>query len=181
MKTKTVSEERERQYKWDKHWLRHAKLAGENSKCLSRKIGSVLVKNNHIITSGYNGPAKGVEHCDTRNDKGGYTGVYQSDICPRKRMGFKSGEGMEHCPAVHAEANAIVQAALMGVSADGSTLYCWCPTPCSDCAKEIINAGVKRVVCLKDMESRPWGLSSKHMFNMAGVKLTIISEEEVSK
>ena len=131
---RTVGEERARQYCWDKHWLRHAKLCKAMTKCLSRGIGAVLVRNNHIITSGYNGPARGVDHCNTRNDKGAYTGAYQSDICPRKRMGFKSGEGMEYCPAVHAEANAVVQAALMGVSAEGATLYCWCGIPCSDCA-----------------------------------------------
>lgn len=162
------------------YFLKVADLVRERSKCLSRKIGSVLVKDGHIIATGYNGPASKVWHCNYRNDEGKYDKDFFSEECPRKRMGFKSGQGMEHCPAVHAEINTILQAAKFGVATKDSTLYCWCPLPCSDCTKEIINAGIKRVICTSDIESRPWALSSKEMFKYAGVDVDIITEDEIN-
>jgi len=178
------------QRSWDIHFMREAKLWAARSKCLSRKIGAVLVKGTHVIATGYNGPPSGVPHCDCRDDTGRYVGEgiilatadgKRVDTCPRKRMGFKSGEGMEHCVAVHAEINPIMQAAKMGISTVGTTLYCYCGTPCHNCAKEIIQAGIKRVVCTflqKEMKGYNFPLSVQ-LFNAAGVQLSVITEEEV--
>ncbi len=194
----------------DIHFMRNAKLWMERSKCLSRQIGAVLTKDNHVIATGYNGPPMGVPHCDMRDDTGSYVTKYViesseyytddnvhfviSDKCPRQRMGFKSGEGMEHCVAIHAEINPIMQAARMGISTDGATLYAYCGTPCINCAKEIINAGIKRVVCLgksgsgfsvsiKDGDNPTkkdynFPLSEK-ILELAGVQLDVITEDEV--
>ena len=179
-----------KQMEKDIYFMRFAKLASEITKCLSRPIGAVLVKDNHIIATGYNGPSSGLMHCGCRRDDGSYPPLYDtmgrlnknqeeiSDECPRRRMGFKSGEGMEHCPAVHAETNTICQAARMGIATEGATLYCYCNIPCTDCTKEIINAGIKEIVCLGYKESRPWvTLKATDMFAQAKVKIRTISKE----
>jgi len=175
---------------WDIHFMNEAKLWSRMSKCLSRKIGAILVRDNRVIGTGYNGPPSGVPHCDYRDDNGNYltgAGVLKTfDKCPRQRMGYKSGEGLEYCPAVHAEINPILQAARMGFSTVDSTLYCYCGTPCVNCAKEIIQAGIKRVVCLgvcgssfaKKDSHYNFPLSEK-LFELAGVKLDVVKEEEL--
>lgn len=176
---RTVAEERQRQLILDIHFLKVANLVSEHSKCLSRKIGAVAVKDNHIVSTGYNGPASGITHCEYRDSKGDYKPTKQSDICPRREMGYASGEGMEHCPAVHAEANVICQAARFGVSIEGSTLYCYCPVPCPNCAKELINAKIARIVCVEWTEAWKVGLKSKDMLRDAGVKVEVISEDRI--
>jgi dCMP deaminase len=172
--------------------MKEAKLWSTKSKCLSRKIGAVLVKDGHVIGTGYNGPPKSIPHCEWRDDSGNYVEtvdkygnwldkepVYE---CPRRRMGYGSGEGMEYCPAVHAEINPIMQAARFGISTIGSTLYCYCKTPCSNCAKEIVQAGIKRVVCLgKHITNTGYNFTlSEKLFELAGVKLDVITEDEVN-
>jgi dCMP deaminase len=149
------------QIDWDIYFLRLAREVSKNSKCLSRKIGAVLVKDKSIISTGYNGPAKGVKHCDERDmefytkldgsigggDSSG-VGDYRN-ICPRRLFGYKSGQGLHLCQAGHAERNSLIQAARNGISTLGTTLYCDCPLPCLSCMIEIINSGVKRLVYLK--------------------------------
>jgi len=129
---------------WDDYFLRIAKVVSENSKCHSRKIGAVLVKDKAIISTGYNGPPRGMTECGVLND---YGDIWRP-ACPRKEQGFASGEGLHLCPAAHAERNALIQAARTGVSTKGTTLYCYCEQVCKDCAAEIVNAGVERLVYL---------------------------------
>jgi len=150
-------------HKWDIYFLKIAREVSKNSKCLSRQIGAVLVRDKSIISTGYNGPARGVTHCNKRFigfycklDKGK---VYMKDVeystpeeCPRKVLGYKSGQGLHLCQAGHAERNALINAARNGISTKGTTLYCWCPMPCKDCAIEIVNAGVNIVTCLHGIE-----------------------------
>ncbi len=205
-------EEHTSQRSWDLHFMKEAKLWMERSKCLSRQIGAVLVQNKRVIATGYNGPPAGVPHCDHRDALGRYTHLVRDvtsgeelrctidgkafflvETCPRQRMGYKSGEGMEHCVAIHAEINPIMQAAKMGIPSDGATLYCYCGTPCVNCAKEIINAGIKRIVCLGKSGSSYAPLKdgdnpakkeynfplSEAILSQAGVQLDVITEEEV--
>ena len=114
------------------YFMRFANLAAERSTCLRRKVGAVIVKNNMVVATGYNGAPSGCRHC--------------CDVgCLRESMRIKSGERHELCRGVHAEQNAIIQAAVHGVSVDGSTLYCT-TQPCSVCVKMIINAKIRRVV-----------------------------------
>jgi len=142
--------------RWDKYFLGICDAIAENSKCLSRKIGAIIVEEDRWISAtGYNGPPKGVEHCGIRHrydDKlrkllGIGWDDEITDICPRYIMGFKSGEGLDWCIAGHAERNAIVNAARRGVKINGSKMYMNCPTPCVPCLVEIINAGIIEVVC----------------------------------
>jgi dCMP deaminase len=122
----------------DIQFMRMAKEVSRRSKCSSRQIGAVLVKDGSIVSEGYNGAPRGVNLCQNHLDE-----------CLRRKKGFASGEGLEYCPAVHAEMNAIVQAARNGIQTKGTTLYCYCERPCKWCMSIIINAGVDRVVCFE--------------------------------
>lgn len=119
--------------KWDYRYLNLAFHISEWSSCLRRKVGAVLVKNNHIIATGYNGAPSNVISCTQRN------------CCIRDENHIEHGTRQEFCYAVHAEQNAICQAAKFGANTEGSILYCT-HSPCSVCAKILINAGVKRIV-----------------------------------
>ena len=144
----------EKRLSWNIYFLRIAREVSKNSKCLSRKIGAILVKDKAIISTGYNGPARGVKHCEER-DKSFYkfldTGkseIFELDTfnkCPRKELGYKSGQGLHLCQAGHAERNALIQAARNGISTLNTTLYCT-DSPCKECAIEMVNAGVKKLV-----------------------------------
>jgi dCMP deaminase len=143
---------------WDIHWLKYAKTISRFSNCLSRKIGSVLVKNNKLLTIGWNSPPQGVKHCNERpashycwlEDKDSCLGhLWDYQICPRRNFGYTSGKGIHLCQASHSERNAILQAAKDGISTNNTILYAYCALPCKDCCIELINAGIKEIVCLK--------------------------------
>jgi dCMP deaminase len=119
---------------WDTYFMDMARLAARRSTCLRRAVGAVLVKDRRVLATGYNGVPSGITHCEE-------TG------CLRERMGIASGERHELCRGLHAEQNAIIQAALHGVSIRDSVLYCT-NLSCVICAKMLINAGVRRIVYL---------------------------------
>ena len=112
--------------------MRFARLAGERSSCMRRQVGAVIVKGRRVVATGYNGAPAGVRHCAE-------TG------CIRERLKVPSGERHELCRGLHAEQNAIIQAALHGVSTQDGALYCT-NLPCIICAKMLINAGIREVV-----------------------------------
>ena len=118
---------------WDHYFMQMAELTAQRSTCLRRHVGAVIVKDKHIIATGYNGAPRGIAHCD---EKGG---------CLREKLGVPSGERHELCRALHAEQNAIIQAATLGQSIEGATIYIT-NQPCVICAKMIINAGIERIV-----------------------------------
>lgn len=118
---------------WDEYFMEIAEIVKTRSTCLRRQVGAVIVKDNRIITTGYNGAPSGLKHC---SDLG---------ICERQRLGIPSGERHELCRALHAEQNAIIQAAKLGISTEGSTIYVTVQ-PCVICAKMLINAGILRIV-----------------------------------
>ncbi len=106
---------------------------GTWASCFRRKVGAVIVRDNRVMATGYNGAPQGIRSCIERGE------------CLREQMNIESGTHAELCFAAHAEQNALIQAARYGISIDGSTLYCT-HQPCVICAKMIINAGIKRVV-----------------------------------
>ena len=114
---------------WDQYFMKMAELAASRSTCLRRQVGAVIVKERHVIATGYNGAPKGLPHC---GEIGG---------CLRQQLGVPSGERHELCRALHAEQNAIIQAATLAQSIEGATIYVT-NQPCSICAKMIINAGI---------------------------------------
>jgi dCMP deaminase len=119
---------------WDAYFMSITFLVAKRSTCTRRKVGAVIVKDKRILATGYNGAPSGIAHC--------------IDIgCMREELDIPSGEKHELCRGIHAEQNAIVQAAYYGVAIKESTLYCT-NMPCSICAKMIINAGIKNIFYL---------------------------------
>lgn len=116
----------------DEYFMEIAGVVGKRSTCLRHHVGAVIVNNGRILSTGYNGAPHGLEHC---LDTG----------CIREQQGIASGTRHEICRAVHAEQNAIIQAAIHGVSVTDGTLYCT-HQPCILCAKMLINAKIKKVV-----------------------------------
>ena len=121
--------------KWDYRFMEMAHIISGWTSCFApgRAIGAVIVRDKRIMTTGYNGAPAGMKTCKER----GY--------CLRRRLNIPSGTRAEVCYAIHAEQNAIIQAAKLGVCIEGATLYCT-HQPCSVCAKMIVNAGIRRVV-----------------------------------
>lgn len=119
---------------WDTYFMEMAKLASRRSSCLRRAVGAVLVREKRLLATGYNGVPSGVTHCEEAG-------------CLREKLQVPSGERHELCRGLHAEQNAIIQAALHGVSTRGAVLYCT-TLPCIICAKMLINSGVRKVYYL---------------------------------
>ncbi len=117
---------------WDSYFMEITRVVASRSTCLRRQVGAVIIKDKRILTTGYNGAPKGLAHC-------------REVGCIREANSVPSGERHELCRALHAEQNAILQAALYGISIGGATIYCT-NHPCVLCAKMIINAGMKEVV-----------------------------------
>lgn len=137
--------------------MQMAELTAKRSTCLRRQVGAVIVKDKHIVATGYNGAPRGIAHCD---EKGG---------CLRQKMGVPSGQRHELCRALHAEQNAIIQAATLGQSIEDATIYVT-NQPCVICAKMIINAGIKRIVV---KEGYPDELSVE-ILDEAGLKIVML-------
>jgi len=138
--------------------MKMAFLVAERSTCLRHHIGAVIVKNNNIISSGYNGSPSGTRDCTELG-------------CLRDSLAIKSGTRHEVCRAVHAEQNAIIQAALHGSGTEGSVIYCT-HSPCIICAKMVVNARVKRFVTCRFYPDR----SYEDLFKEAGIKFEIINK-----
>jgi len=121
--------------KWDLRFIEVARLVATWSSCYqqNRQVGCVIAKNKRILTTGYNGAPSGLVNCKEKTR------------CLRRDLKIKSGERAELCYATHAEQNALVQAARLGLSVEGATLYCT-HEPCVICSKLIINAGISRIV-----------------------------------
>lgn len=164
---------------WDAYFLKIATSVAENSKCLSRRIGAILVRDKSVISTGYNGPPRGVPHCDERYSCDPYlaeiisgtAGLTKPDtpVCPRRLLGYASGEGTHLCIASHAEVNCINNAARNGVCTLGATLYLSCDIlPCKNCLCEIINAGIVEVVVV---EMQPYDRTSLYIIRHSGLKI----------
>lgn len=147
--------------KWTKRFAEMANYVGTWSSCYqeNRQVGAVIVKDKRIIATGYNGAPSGVQSC---KDKG---------ECLRKKLNIPSGTRHETCYAVHAEQNAICQAAKMGASVDGATIYVT-HQPCTICTKLIINAGIKKVIYNNGYPDE----FSVQLLNEAGIELVKYEE-----
>ena len=141
----------------DEYFMEIASVVAKRSTCLRNKVGALFVKNKRILTTGYNGAPAGLDHCDQ-------VGCAREDVA--------SGTRHELCRAVHAEQNAIIQAALHGISIEGATLYCT-HQPCILCAKMMINARIKKVVYLESYpdETALWFLEQ------AGIEVSRLKEK----
>lgn len=138
---------------WEEYFMDIARLVARRSTCLRRQVGAVLVKDKNILATGYNGTPKGITHCSE-------TG------CLREQLKVPSGQRHELCRGLHAEQNAIIQAASHGTSISDATVYCT-NMPCIICTKMLINAGIRQVVFL---EGYPDDLSQA-MLEEAGIEV----------
>lgn len=147
--------------KWDQRFMELTETVGSWASCYRRKVGAVIVKDNRVMTTGYNGAPAGISSCMERGE------------CLREKNNIPSGTHAEICYAAHAEQNAIIQAARYGININGATLYCT-HQPCVICAKIIINAGIKRVIY---KEGYPDEFSLK-LFKEAGTEIIKFGEEK---
>ena len=138
---------------WDEYFMNITKVIASRSTCLRRKVGALLVKDNHILASGYNGAPSGLKHCLEIG-------------CLREQQNIPSGQRHELCRGLHAEQNVLIQAAVHGVAIEGATVYVTCQ-PCVLCAKMLINARIKRVVFTGEYPDT----MAVDMFGEAGVEL----------
>ena len=142
---------------WDEYFLNVCDVVGKRTTCDRGEVGSVIVKDKRILTTGYAGAPSGLPHCSEVGHQ-------------MKKLTHEDGSESNHCMrTTHAEQNAIVQAARTGTALKGATLYCKM-TPCYTCAKMIINAGIERVVCKKDYHASD---DTKKIFEEAGIELDI--------
>jgi dCMP deaminase len=116
---------------WPEYFMTIAEMVAKRSTCLRRHVGAILVKDKRILATGYNGAPAGLKHCEEVG-------------CLRQNASIPSGERHELCRGLHAEQNAIIQAAYHGISIAGSTLYCT-NKPCVICSKMLINAGIEKI------------------------------------
>ena len=144
---------------WGTYFMNITNLVAERSTCTRRAVGAVLVKNKRILSTGYNGAPTGLKHCLEVG-------------CLREQLGIESGKMHELCRGIHAEQNAIIQAAYHGVSVNGAVIYCT-NQPCSICARMIINAGIQKIY----YQSGYADPLAKELLGEAGIKLKqIISD-----
>lgn len=144
---------------WDEYFIEMAMLAAKRSTCLRRQVGAVIVKDKRAIATGYNGAPSGIKHC---GEIGG---------CLRQKLNIPSGERHELCRALHAEQNAIIQAACMGNSIEGATIYIT-HQPCAICSKMLINAGIKRIVVKEGYPDK----MAQEILEEAGLKSVMIDD-----
>ena len=146
---------------WDQYFMGIAELTAKRSTCIRRSVGAVIVQDRHIIATGYNGAPRGIDHCAQR---GG---------CLREEKGIPSGERHELCRALHAEQNAIIQAASFGHSVEGATIYIT-HSPCVICSKMIINVGIKKIFVA---EEYPDDFATE-ILGEAGLRIVALNMEE---
>jgi dCMP deaminase len=142
---------------WETYFMEITALVAKRSTCLRRAVGAIIVKDKRILATGYNGAPSGIRHCAE-------TG------CLREKLKVASGQRHELCRGIHAEQNAIIQAAYHGVSIRGATLFCT-NMPCSICAKMLINAGIAKI-CYQSGYADPLSLE---MIEEARIELVQIN------
>jgi dCMP deaminase len=143
---------------WEEYFMEIAHLVAKRSTCLRRQVGAVMVKGKNILATGYNGTPSGITHCEQVG-------------CLRRQLNVPSGERHELCRGLHAEQNAIIQAAKHGSNISGATLYCT-NSPCVICSKMLINAGIRRIIF---QEGYP-DLLSMEMLEESGIEVTEFSQ-----
>ncbi|MHB8057501.1 MAG: deoxycytidylate deaminase [Desulfuromonadaceae bacterium] len=144
---------------WDQYFMDITRLVATRSTCLRRQVGAILVKERNILATGYNGVPSGISHCETVG-------------CLRERLKVPSGERHELCRGLHAEQNAIIQAARHGINIDGATLYCT-TMPCIICTKMLINAGITAVVYAEGYADE----LAREMLAETGIKISHFTPE----
>lgn len=161
---------------WHEYFMLLAKMVSVRSTCNSRKIGAVIVRNNRILATGYNGAVHGAPHC---TDKG-------PDFCFRRTVGAHDGEKYNYCVSSHAEVNAVDQAARFGIPLEGASVYCTLE-PCNWCFKQLIQAGVKEIYYERPYDSknkefdRHWRKTMESHEGITRIEMVKVSQEAVDQ
>lgn len=188
--------------RWDKYFYGASDQAQDQSRCLSRKIGAVIVKDDKfVVSTGYNGPPMGFPNPGTdawfnvvskvlgqgpNSGGSGITKFTDKDArellltganfwskCPRQILGYESGEKSNFCPCAHAERSSIDIAARLGHPVEGCKMYLSCPIPCRDCAFSIVNSGIVEVIVTSMAEYEKEGFTGGVILRNCGVKLRV--------
>ena len=154
-----MSNEKDNRPSWDEYFMKIANDAATRTTCLRRGVGCVIVKDNRILATGYNGVPSGLRHCSE-------TG------CLREKLGVPSGQRHEICRGLHAEQNAIIQAAKYGIDICGSKIYVN-TQPCVVCAKMIINAGIEEIIYQNPYDDE----LSRELLEESGIKMRVFDPE----
>ena len=158
---------------WDEYFMEIAYKVSERSTCIRRQVGAVLVKNKQIISTGYNGSIRGTKHC-----------IDDPNLCLRSSESIPTGERLDLCRAIHAEINAIIQAARNGISTDGCTLYVT-TRPCRDCFNACYQAGIVRFIYSGEYtDPRQHGdieIKMKHIPTVNGLCIKAKNEDEIGR
>lgn len=162
LKLTSSSRRKSRRPDIDEYFMKLSLCVSERATCRRHSVGAILVKNKIILSTGYNGAAKGAKDCLELG-------------CLRDELGIKSGEHAEICRAIHAEQNAIIQASSKGLEIEGATMYCT-HSPCIICAKMMANAGIKEVVVFQKYPDK----DSKKLFKEVGIKIRFIKKPDFS-
>jgi len=141
---------------WDEYFMQITHLVASRATCIRRKVGAILVKDKRILSTGYNGAPRNLPHCSQVG-------------CLRNKLKIPSGQRQEICRGLHAEQNAIIQAALYGINIKGAVLYCTIQ-PCITCSKMLINAGIKKVIFQGEYPDP----LAREMLEEAGIELQVI-------
>jgi len=150
-----MSEEKYIRPSWDEYFMEVCHAVAKRATCDRGRSGCVIARDKQILVTGYVGSPRGIPHCDE-------IGHQMNSVT------HEDGHISKHCiRTAHAEQNAIVQAAKLGIAINGATLYCKM-TPCATCAKMIINAGIERVVCEKRYHA---GMDAEDLFKQAKIEL----------
>ncbi|MEG0146914.1 MAG: cytidine/deoxycytidylate deaminase family protein [Raoultibacter sp.] len=144
---------------WDEYFMMLATEVASRTTCLRRAVGAVIVKDRRILSTGYNGVPTGIRHCAEVG-------------CLRQQLGVPSGQRHEICRGLHAEQNAIIQAARYGTNIEGASIYIT-TQPCIVCAKMIINAGITEIVYQNPYPDE----LSQEMLAESGIALRVFSPE----
>ena len=148
---------------WDEYFMTMANYAATRTTCLRRGVGCVIVKDNRVLATGYNGVPTGITHCAV-------TG------CLREKLGVPSGQRHEICRGLHAEQNAIIQAAKFGISIDGAKIYVN-TQPCVVCAKMLINAGIEEIIYQNPYNDE----LSRELLAESGIKMRVYDPNKETK
>lgn len=152
---------------WDEYFMLQAELAKLRSNCISRKVGAVIARDHRQLATGYNGTPPGLKNC--------YEGGCER-CAARARGGLRPGQLLERCTCTHAEANAVMHCAILGIEAGKNTVMYTTLSPCLECTKLALTIGVRRFVCLGEYPE-----SAHNMISEAGAKLEVMDGAAVAR
>jgi dCMP deaminase len=153
---------------WDRYFISIADTVAKKSKCVSRKVGAILVRDRVVFSEGYNGPPRDIDLC-------------HDGVCIWPKSNRSSPADLSGCPAAHAEANAIFHAARLGIATRGAIIWMNCCIPCKNCMAAIINAGISHIICVEPEDPKMifYDELSKQYIHDSVIGVTILDRKQL--